>query len=125
MILEVCWDGLWALSFGLSQFHGHGYWLVCEVALSTCESIPSLGLPWAMDRIPGGRASTGEEGEPTSALKELKVFAECCNEENWRSRLQVKILGLLARRDGHSMVLPVAPQTSSAQPGAAGRRRRR
>ena len=24
MILEVCWDGLWTLPFGLSQFHGHG-----------------------------------------------------------------------------------------------------
>ena len=24
MIWEVCWDGLWTLSFGLSQFHGHG-----------------------------------------------------------------------------------------------------
>ena len=35
MILEVCWDGLWTLSFGLSQFHGHGSWLVCEVALSS------------------------------------------------------------------------------------------
>jgi hypothetical protein len=34
MILEVCWDGLWTLSFGLSQFHGHGSWLVCEVALT-------------------------------------------------------------------------------------------
>ena len=34
MILEVCWDSLWTLSFGLSQFHGHGSWLVCEVALS-------------------------------------------------------------------------------------------
>jgi hypothetical protein len=34
MILEVSWDGLWTLSFGLSQFHGHGSWLVCEVALS-------------------------------------------------------------------------------------------
>jgi hypothetical protein len=33
MILEVSWDGLWTLSFGLSQFHGHGSWLVCEVAL--------------------------------------------------------------------------------------------
>ena len=33
MILEVCWDGLWTLSFGLSQFRGHGSWLVCEVAL--------------------------------------------------------------------------------------------
>ena len=27
-------DGLWTLSFRLSQFHGHGSWLVCEVALS-------------------------------------------------------------------------------------------
>ena len=34
MTLEVSWDGLWTLSFGLSQFHGHGSWLVCEVALS-------------------------------------------------------------------------------------------
>jgi hypothetical protein len=33
MILEVCWDGLWTLSFGLSQFHGQGSWLKCEVAL--------------------------------------------------------------------------------------------
>jgi hypothetical protein len=33
MILEVCWDGLWTLSFGLPQFHGHGSRLVCEVAL--------------------------------------------------------------------------------------------
>ena len=38
MILEVCWDGLWSLSFGLSQFHGHGSWLVCEVVLAQ--------LPW-------------------------------------------------------------------------------
>ena len=34
MILEVCWGGLWTLSFGHSQCHGHGSWLVCEVALS-------------------------------------------------------------------------------------------
>ena len=33
MMLEVCWDGLCTLSFGLSQFHGHGSWLVSEVAL--------------------------------------------------------------------------------------------
>ena len=34
MILEVCWGG-WPLdhSLGLSQFHGHGSWFVCEVAL--------------------------------------------------------------------------------------------
>ena len=33
MILEVSWEGIWALSFGFSQFHGHGSWLLCEVAL--------------------------------------------------------------------------------------------
>ena len=33
MILEASRDGLWTLSFGLSQSHGHGSWLVCEVAL--------------------------------------------------------------------------------------------
>ena len=32
-ILEVCWDGLWTLSFGLSQFHGQDSWFVWEVAL--------------------------------------------------------------------------------------------
>ena len=39
MILEVCWDDFWTLSFGLSQFHGHAYWLVCEVALSVMYTI--------------------------------------------------------------------------------------
>ena len=29
-----CWDGLWTLSFGLSQFYGHNSWLMCEVALN-------------------------------------------------------------------------------------------
>jgi hypothetical protein len=33
-ILEVCWDSLWTLSFGLSQSHGHGSWLMCEVPLN-------------------------------------------------------------------------------------------
>ena len=31
----VCIDGLWTLSFGLSQVPGHGSWLVCEVALTS------------------------------------------------------------------------------------------
>ena len=40
MMLEVCWDdGLWTLSFGLSQFHGHGPWLVCEVALNLYQNL--------------------------------------------------------------------------------------
>ena len=29
----IGWDGLWPVSIGLSQFHGHGSWLTCEVAL--------------------------------------------------------------------------------------------
>ena len=33
MVWEVSWDDLWILSFGLSQFHCHGSWLVCEVVL--------------------------------------------------------------------------------------------
>ena len=31
----VLGDNLWTLSFGLSQFHGHNSWLMCEVALIT------------------------------------------------------------------------------------------
>ena len=42
MILEVSWDGLWTLSFGLSHFHGHGSWLVCEVALITPSVLSTL-----------------------------------------------------------------------------------
>ena len=39
MILKVYWDGLWTLSFGLSQSRGHGSWLVCEVALSVTTKV--------------------------------------------------------------------------------------
>jgi hypothetical protein len=43
MVREVILEGLWTLSFGLSQFHGHGSWLRCEVALScSCVSLPFL-----------------------------------------------------------------------------------
>ena len=34
MSMDVSWDNLWTLSFGLSQFHGRGSCLVCEMALS-------------------------------------------------------------------------------------------
>ena len=35
---------LWTYSFGLSQFHGHGSWLVCEVVLipETHTTFPNL-----------------------------------------------------------------------------------
>ena len=38
----VLGDGLWTLSFGLSEFHGHGPWLVCEVAVNTVISVSSF-----------------------------------------------------------------------------------
>jgi hypothetical protein len=38
MILEAHWNGFWTLSFELSQLHGRGSWLVCEVALSDMSS---------------------------------------------------------------------------------------
>jgi hypothetical protein len=43
MSLEVCWDNLWTLSFRLSQFHGHGSWLVCEVALNCLHIFLLIG----------------------------------------------------------------------------------
>lgn len=43
MMLEVCGDGLWTLSSGLTRFHGHGSWLGCEVAHSRMD-LKSLGI---------------------------------------------------------------------------------
>ena len=40
---KVYWDGLWTLSFGLSQSHGHGSWVMCEVILN----LPSYYYPKA------------------------------------------------------------------------------
>ena len=42
MTLEVSWDDIWTLSFGLSQFHGQGSWLVCEVALRETMEFANL-----------------------------------------------------------------------------------
>jgi hypothetical protein len=46
MILEVHWNGLCTLSFGLAQFHYHGSWLVCEVTLKATshKRLTTLGL---------------------------------------------------------------------------------
>ena len=55
MILEVCWDGPWTLSFGLSQFNGHGSWLMCEVALGVghhCElQVPMIHFLFSKNNI--------------------------------------------------------------------------
>ena len=44
-----------SLSFGLSQFHGHGFWLMCDVALTTQsrQRIKNIcnNIPWCK-RIP-------------------------------------------------------------------------
>ena len=45
MILEASWGTAFGhFSFGLSQFHGHGRWLVCEVALRACNHYTSSTL---------------------------------------------------------------------------------
>ena len=49
MILEVYWDGLWTLSFRLSQSPGHGYWLLCEVALRLQETENSASGPFTLE----------------------------------------------------------------------------
>ena len=47
MILEVSWDGLWTLSFGFSQFHGHGSWRKCgSGSKKWSESVDELSFLW-------------------------------------------------------------------------------
>jgi hypothetical protein len=53
--LEVAWDGISTLSFGLLQFHGHGSWLVYEVALILQSTM------MAADSRQAGRHSLGFE----------------------------------------------------------------
>ena len=45
MILEMSCDSIWTLSFGLSQFHGHDSWLVCEAALR-CAYVQVTSIDW-------------------------------------------------------------------------------
>ena len=51
MILEVSWDGLWTLPFGLSQSHGHGSWLMCEVTLSMLLGIKDAQFKKRMKQL--------------------------------------------------------------------------
>jgi hypothetical protein len=41
MMLEVYWDGLWRLSYGLSQFHGHGSWGFIIASIGVCVYVCS------------------------------------------------------------------------------------
>ena len=77
MILEVSWDGLWTLCFGLSQFHGHGSWLVCEVALSVVGTCGLRGCIWPelqkADFLSWSQANSN--GMPqASILRSLQLF---------------------------------------------------
>jgi hypothetical protein len=44
-------DGLRTLSFGLSQFHGHNSWLVCEVALNLYVCMPIRAFALANQKL--------------------------------------------------------------------------
>ena len=50
MILEVCWDSLWTLSFGLSQFHGHGYGSCVKRPVDDVGVINAIVNHWKMIR---------------------------------------------------------------------------
>jgi hypothetical protein len=62
MVLEVSWDGLWTLSLGLSQSHGHGSWLVCEVALRGRDQYSSSTLIGGKGRAGPSSLHTTIEG---------------------------------------------------------------
>ena len=75
--LEVCWDGLWTLSFGLSQFCGQGSWLVCEVTPYT-RATPGLGHANQLSSSAKGRSRLGSPGvapghPPTPARTDAHV----------------------------------------------------
>ena len=53
MIVEMSSDGLWTIAFELSQFHGHGSWLVCEVALTTEADLHKVALSMDKNKAPG------------------------------------------------------------------------
>ena len=53
MVLEVSWNGPWALSFGLSQPHGHSPWVMCEAALcKSKERMETCVQSWSRKRRP-------------------------------------------------------------------------
>ena len=67
MILEVSWDGLWMLSFGLAQFQGHGSWLICEVALRM------MFLAWYIGPNDFEIKNTAKYTYPSGIKKNMKV----------------------------------------------------
>ena len=64
MILEVSWDGLWTLSFGLSQFHG-------LTALGSC-------VKWPRDLGPGTSCEAAPKTEQKQSDARRKYNFHCC-----------------------------------------------
>ena len=62
IILKVSWESLWTLSFGPSQFLGHGSWLMCGVALSVMPQFWEKVTDW------------GEQTDQTSKKKVKKIL---------------------------------------------------
>ena len=99
LILEVCWDILWTLSFGLSHFHGHSYWLVCEVA-------PSVWFtPWTMKLDHGGWPFPCSDFRgPVSSKSIYKVFCPLTRYKSnlgWDTRRKLVHFNL-GHRDSYS-----------------------
>jgi hypothetical protein len=74
MSLEVYWDGLWTLSFGLSQFHGHGSWLVCEVALRGCICNIRSQCPGKKSPKDGAKGPRFQECNRSRDSQHVKIY---------------------------------------------------
>ena len=72
MILEVSLDGIWTLPFGLSQSHGHGSWLVCEVALTLKPICLGDGMEAEKYLSAGGVGPPGVEWNGKSENRNLR-----------------------------------------------------
>jgi hypothetical protein len=108
MFLEVAWDGQRRLSFGLSQFHGHGTWLVCEVALTTeaPQRIPKEGEYRGLMLV----LQETHETPIKMLLRCLTISSDANFTENATTRGSMKhLLSSAARNRFHSMH-PVASQ---------------
>ena len=77
MDMEVSWDGLWIPSFGFSQFHGHGSWLVCEVDLTPLSNGSFNHI--TLDIPKGSLCAFNLRSQPTMALH-VDMFHEVLHE---------------------------------------------
>ena len=65
--------GLWTLSFGLSQPHGYGSWLVCEVALKLWRLNPTISCWMENDEVVQDHFTLESE----SLRVQTKVYMDC------------------------------------------------